>query len=87
MPHPAEASGTQIRCAGLGSRHFSAFVQVRALVTVDVPQILSSGAGLPSPQHMAWIFLVCPVPNLIGMGWGSIGETIEGVGTASDRFA
>ena len=35
---------------------------------------------------MAWIFLVCPVPNLIGMGWGSIGETIEGVGTASDRF-
>ena len=41
--------------------------QVRALVTMDVPQILSNGAGLPSPQHMAWIFLVCPVPNLIGM--------------------
>ena len=87
MPHPAEASGTYIRCARLDSRRFGAFVQARALVTMDVPPIISNGAGLPSPQHMAWIFLVCPVPNLIGMGWGSIGETIEGVGTASDWFA
>ena len=87
MPHPAEASGIYIPCAWLGACDFGAFVQVRALIPVDVPQILSSGAGLPSPQHMAWIFLVCPVPNLIGMGWGSIGEAIEGVGTASDRFA
>ena len=87
MPHPAEASATQIRCGGLDSRRIGAFVEVRALATMDVPQILSNGAGLPSPQHMARIFLVCPVPNLIGMGWGMLGEAIEGSETASDRFA
>ena len=79
MPHPAEASATQIRCGGLDSRRIGAFVEVRALATMDVPQILSNGAGLPSPQHMAWIFLVCPVPNLIYWdGMGNVGRGDHG---------